>query len=298
MKIIIPMAGTGQRFVEAGYTVLKPFIKAGGRMIIDHILDMFDRKNDEFFFVVNGDTARDPWAMQVLNDAVRKKTIYSCPMNSAGPVFSMFNAHKRDDPNLTPLFDDIDDEEEVIVTYCDNPYLWDYPRFLQYVDTHAVEGVILSHKGFHPHRLGSTYMAYMKINNSAGDLRVQEIKEKEPYTQHPMREHASTGTYYFRKGHYIKRYFEQLIIQGMSHSNGEFYVTLVYNLMIQDGMYVTAYPSNHVAVFGTPAELENFNAWQKILERGQVKTPIDLQDVHDYWSQYNFLSSCKKRLRG
>ena len=43
------------------------------------------------------------------------------------------------------------------------------------------------------------------------DLVVSEIKEKEPYTDNHMGEHASTGTYYFKKGSYIKKYFQQAI---------------------------------------------------------------------------------------
>ena len=30
MKVIIPMAGLGQRFVDAGYTEPKPFIEVAG----------------------------------------------------------------------------------------------------------------------------------------------------------------------------------------------------------------------------------------------------------------------------
>ena len=40
MKVLIPMAGTGNRFVQAGYQEPKPLISVSGKRIIEYILDM------------------------------------------------------------------------------------------------------------------------------------------------------------------------------------------------------------------------------------------------------------------
>ena len=45
MNIVIPMAGSGQRFVDAGYTDPKPLIKVGGKMIVEYVIDMFEKVN-------------------------------------------------------------------------------------------------------------------------------------------------------------------------------------------------------------------------------------------------------------
>ena len=52
MKIIVPMAGTGNRFVQAGYEDPKPLIRINGKRIIEYILDMFS-DDDEFVFICN-----------------------------------------------------------------------------------------------------------------------------------------------------------------------------------------------------------------------------------------------------
>lgn len=140
----------------------------------------------------------------------------------------------------------------------------------------------MSHIGFHPHRLSPTFMAHIKENN----LLVSEIKEKEPYTNDPVNEHASTGTYYFKKGSYIKKYFKSLMDLNINY-NGEFYVTLVYNLLIKDSLKVHCYPTDFVTVFGTPEEVENFEAWQTLLNSTQVKSEEDLIKTYRYWKAYN-----------
>ena len=46
MKIIIPMAGLGQRFVDVGYKNPKPFIWVDDDYIISKIVNMFDDKDE------------------------------------------------------------------------------------------------------------------------------------------------------------------------------------------------------------------------------------------------------------
>jgi NDP-sugar pyrophosphorylase family protein len=272
MKIIIPMAGTGDRFVMKNYIDPKPLIEVNGKRIISYIYEMFD-KNDEFVFICNETHLKTTKMREIIKTMVPNSEIISIPNHKKGPIFTILD---------TDIDSIIKDDEEVIVCYCDNPYIWDYEHFKQWVKNNNSDGCILSHVGFHPHRLSSTYMAYMKET----DLVVSEIKEKEPYTNNHMEEHASTGTYYFKKGSYIKKYFKQLIDLNINY-NGEYYVTLVYNLLIKDGLLITCFPTDYVTVFGTPEEVENFEAWQSLLNSTQIKNESDIIKCYNYWKSYN-----------
>lgn len=258
MKVVVPMAGTGDRFVRGGYVDPKPLIHVDGKRIISYICDMFDVDNDEFIFICN-ETHLDTTDMrEILTILVPGCTIVSIPSHKKGPVFTMID-----------IMDMLDDEEEVIVSYCDNPYIWDYNDFKEYVKYNECEGCILSHTGFHPHRLSPTMMAYIREENGV----MIEIKEKACYTDNHLNEHASTGTYYFKKGKYIKKYFPMLIDEDINY-NGEYYVTLVYNLLVRDGLKVNSYLTDYVTVFGTPEEVENFEAWQSLIASGLSETDI------------------------
>ena len=270
MKIIAPMAGTGQRFVDKGYTQPKPLIKVNGKRIIEYIVDMFSPE-DEFVFICNEKHLKDTSMKFVLQDICPNSTIVSMPMHKYGPVYT-----------VQEVYNHIDDDEEVIVTYCDNPYIWDRDDFAHHVKDKELDGCILSHSGLHPHTLNNTKMAFMKTQ---GDL-VTEIKEKECYTDNPMNEHASTGTYYFRKGSYIKKYFNEAMEKNIQY-NGEYYVTLVYNLLIEDGLRVGYYDTPFATVMGTPEEVENIEAWNSIVNKGQVKNEDDLIACYRYWKAYH-----------
>jgi NDP-sugar pyrophosphorylase family protein len=274
MKVIIPMAGTGNRFVTKGYIDPKPLISVNGKRIIEYIVQMFN-PNDEFVFICNEGHITSTDMVNILKGIVPNCEIITIPNHKLGPIYT-----------VTSIDMDkyINDEEEVIISYCDNPYLWGYEDFKTFVKNTDSDGCILSHVGFHPHRLSSTFMAYMKEEN----LVVSEIKEKEPYTIEPMMEHASTGTYYFKKGAFVKKYFKEAIDTNLNY-NGEHYVTLAYNLLIKDSLKVTCYPTDFVTVFGTPEEVENFEAWQTILKGLQVKSEEDLIKCFNYWKKYNTL---------
>jgi hypothetical protein len=144
------------------------------------------------------------------------------------------------------------------------------------------DGCVLTHTGFHPHTLANTKMAFVKGENGI----LQQIKEKACYTDNPMNEHASTGVYYFRRGRDIKKYFDRAIERGVQY-NGEFYVTLVYNLLVEDGLKVGYYDTPFVTVFGTPEEVENFLSWTHIIGGGQVTTEEDLLNCYRYWKEYH-----------
>jgi len=275
MKVIIPMAGMGDRFAQRGYKDPKPLIKVGDKRIIEYILDLFS-KEDEIVFICNEKHLNETNIKNVLSKLRPDSKIVSIGQHKKGPVYT-----------VKPHYDLIDDSEEVLVCYCDNPFIWNRSDFILQVRENDYDGCILTHTGIHPHTLNSTKMAFLKVDGK----RVLEIKEKECYTDDPMSEHASTGAYYFKSGKILKKYFDKLMSLDINYG-GEYYVTLVYNLLIESGLKVGYYDTEFVTVFGTPDELESFEAWKTILSSGQVKSEADAVSCYNYWKRYHENDLC------
>lgn len=269
MKIIVPMAGLGDRFISKGYTEPKPLIKVNNKMIIEYIIDMFPNE-DDYIFICNEIHIKDTNMSEILRLLKPNCKIVTIPQHKKGPVFT-----------VKSIYDLINDEDEIIISYCDNPYLWDIEKFKSYVKENDLDGCILTHTGFHPHTLSETKMAFIKEQNGL----IQEIKEKECYTNNPMNEHASTGVYYFKKGKFVKKYFDKLIEDDLNYK-GEYYVTLVYNLLIKDNLKIGYFDTDIVMVFGTPEEVSNFEAWNTLLSEKQIKNESDLLNCYRYWKNY------------
>jgi NDP-sugar pyrophosphorylase family protein len=209
------MSGIGNRFIKAGYKVPKPLIEIGGKTIIEHVCNLFPGE-EKFTFICNAQHLAETNMREILKRIKPHAEIVEIPNHKLGPVYA-----------VSQVFSTIQDAEEVIVNYCDFGTFWDYQDFLKHTRLRNADGAIPSYKGFHPHMLGSTNYAFMRDQNQW----MLEIKEKEPFTDNRQKEYASNGTYYFKKGAYVKKFFRELM-EKENHLNGEFYVSLVYNLLV------------------------------------------------------------------
>ncbi|MFC4722889.1 sugar phosphate nucleotidyltransferase [Geojedonia litorea] len=244
MKIIVPMSGKGQRFINAGYKNVKPLIEVNGSPIIEHVVNMFPGEKD-FIFICNSEHLRTTNMRSVLNKIAPNGIVVEIPPHKKGPVYA-----------VQQIQDLINDDDEIIVNYCDFSCYWDYQDFLSHTRNRNADGAVPAYKGFHPHMLGTTNYAFMRDDKQW----MLEIKEKEPFTDNRMEEYASIGTYYFKKGTFVKKYFNQLIAEDIN-LNGEFYVSLVYNLLVQDKLTVSIYNIQHMLQWGTPQDLEEYNGF-------------------------------------
>lgn len=272
MRVVVPMAGVGQRFVDAGYADPKPLIRlADGKRIIEHVVGQFDPNRDQFVFVCNDTHLRTTNMRAVLHGLAPDAEVIGMPSHKLGPVHTVLAAT-----------DQVPDGEPVIVAYCDGAVRWDRWAFEAHVAREELDGCLVTHTGFHPHVLSTTRMAFIRIGD---DGLVREVKEKASFTDDPQSEHASSGVYYFRRGAMLKRYCAKLM-QGEGF-NGEFYVTLAYNPMIRDGLRVGHFDTSGVAILGTPCEVQNYEAWQTILRGEQSRDEGAALTCYRYWRSFN-----------
>jgi bifunctional N-acetylglucosamine-1-phosphate-uridyltransferase/glucosamine-1-phosphate-acetyltransferase GlmU-like protein len=250
VQIIIPMSGLGQRFVEAGYVDPKPLIEVDGKPIIEHVINLFHGEKN-ITFICNDQHLKETNMKQILNNICPNGKIVEVPVEGReGPVHA-----------VSLLFDTIDDEKEVIVSYCDYGTYWNYEEFLRDVRSRNADGAIACYKGFHPHMLGTDNYAFLK-ETEKGSRWMEAIQEKMPFTNDRMSEYASNGTYYFKSGAIMKKYFQRLMDKKIKVKN-EYYVSMVYNLLVEDNLKVNIFEIEHMLQWGTPYDLEVYKDWSK-----------------------------------
>jgi len=249
--IVIPMSGLGKRFVEAGYKDPKPLIIVDDLPIIEHVINLFDKENDKYIFICNDLHLRKTNMRQILSNIVPKSKIFEVPVEGRmGPVHA-----------VSLIFDNIPNDEEIIVSYCDYGTQWNYKNFLKDNRERNSYGSIACYRGFHPHMLGTDNYAFLK-ETELGSRWMYKIQEKKPFTNNRMEEYASNGTYYFKNGYILKKYFKKLMDLGLTLKN-EYYVSMVYNLLVEDGLKVNIFEIEKMLQWGTPYDLEIYNGWSK-----------------------------------
>lgn len=258
IQLIIPMSGIGRRFIGANYKEPKPLIEVDGQPMIKHVVDLFPGITD-ITFICNEMHLKNTNMKEVLTSISPACKIVSVPAgHGKGPVDAVLQAGNY-----------LRDDAEIIISYCDYGTVWNFKAFLELTATGKCDGVIPCYTGFHPHMLGSDNYAFCKCKGTI----LEQIKEKEPFTDNKMNEYASNGTYYFKSGALVKKYFEETVRQNLS-LKGEFYVSMAYNLLVQDKLHVEVFEIQKMLQWGTPYDLEIYKKWSAFFNNRYFQQPL------------------------
>jgi NDP-sugar pyrophosphorylase family protein len=255
VQILIPMTGSGTRFKAAGYKPLKPFISVLGRPMLEWVVRLFPGDEDHIHFICRKEHLHHSEAiLPELNRIASEATILEIEhFQKKGPVY-----------DILQVIDQLNQDDPVIVSYCDYFLHWDYLAFKSELESRRCEGAIPCYTGFHPHLVLDENL-YASCRVDAGE-NLLEIREKFSWTQDKTQTRHSPGLYYFCSAALMKQCFEALVLSGAS-LNGEFYVSLAYNTMVELGLKAWC-PTNVPYFFqwGTPLDLSEFLFWNNLME--------------------------------
>ena len=245
MRIVIPAAGKSQRFKEAGFFLPKLFLPVGEKLMIEHVIEMFDQQ-DEFLLIISEESRTEfNQEYEKLCSKYRNLKIAAIPSHALGPGFSIAN---------DKVFDFVLDSS-FIVTYCDFFVEWNYKKFLEFISSTSPAGSIVSFKGLQPSSLGSTMFAYLRVFGN----QVLQVREKASFTENRMSEFASTGIYYFANWKTYVNAFKNL--NNELPNTSERYVSLLFNYIRSAKLEVNHFEANKFVCLGTPEDYNEYLSW-------------------------------------
>ncbi len=280
MNVIIPMTGYGSRFVAAGYQELKPFIRVLGRPVIEWIVkDMYPADVNIIFICRGEHLQNDPSMRERLLSLVPSAKIVSIEdWVKKGPVYDVLRGYRELLAN-----GGIDAKEPCIINYCDFFMHWDYNAFAAEAAARDCDGAVPCYSGFHPNLLPKKN--YYASCLTDADAYLMEIREKYSFEQDKTKAKHSPGVYYFKNGSVMEKYCQMLTEHEECAINGEYYASLPYNFMVQDGLKVWV-PVNveYFCQWGTPEDMQEFVYWTDWIRetrngRDDGKATAVLQDI-------------------
>ena len=244
------MTGDGSRFKAAGYDILKPFIKIRGKLMIEWVLKLFPRDTHKINFICQKN--------HIENLVYMKPTLKKLVPNAN--IHLINNWEKKGPVNdIIQKSDFIDDNKPVIICYCDFYMHWNYNNFKKEVLKRDCDGAIPCYSGFHPHLIPPQNLyASCKVDNNENLIK---IREKFSWELDKTKTRHSPGLYYFKSGFMMKKYCKTMM-KANDHINGEYYASLPFNYMVNDGLKVWC-PINvpFFCQWGTPEDLEESLFW-------------------------------------
>ena len=243
------MAGSGTRFLKKGFNTPKPFIKAGSKTFIEGVVNQFTKLEDVLFICNQKHLSKKiPNYTKKLKTIKKSSKILSIKPHKLGPVETLLKAENH-----------VDKTKPVIISYCDCISIFDEAKFYSFLKRNKeVDGIIFYYSGFHPHLRRNQDHAYIKFKKEM----VIDIREKQSFTSNPLNEPASSGVYYFSSGEKLISACKKIVEKKM-HVKNEFFVSMLYKILIEDFNPVKGYKIDHFLNLGTPEDLQDFTKWEK-----------------------------------
>jgi len=231
MNVIIPMAGLGSRFRQAGFSIPKPLIPVLGRPMYAWATESLPLPHATalIFVLLKSQPEYADLRRDILERyAAHKPIVLDVPALTAGQAVTVLAAAAL-----------IDNEQELLIHNADTAFTMQRDWVTEAV-RHLADGALL---------VFDSIEKRWSYSREDADGRVVEVREKVVISNH-----ASTGTYYFRRGADFVR-LARLRLTQQGKESGEYYVGPLYNDLIAAGGQVRNYKIDKLYCFGTPEDL-------------------------------------------
>ena len=231
MNVLIPMAGLGTRFKEAGYIFPKPIIEIKDKPMIQWVLESLNIDANYIFIIQK--KHQDKYNLKsVLRVLKPNCQIIELDAVTEGAASTTLLAEKF-----------INNLDSLIIANSDQFIEWNSSKSLYKFISKRHDGAILTFENTHPK------WSYAKCDK---DGIVTEVAEKNVISKN-----ATVGVYYWKKGSDYVKYAKQMIKKNI-RVNNEFYVCPVYNEAIKDKKKITIEVVKKMYGLGTPEDLKSF----------------------------------------
>lgn len=235
LNIVVPLAGRGQRFADAGYELPKPLIPIHGVPMMRVVIgNLTPRQPHRFHFLILREHADRHGLDRLLGSWAPGCTVTCVDAVTEGAACTVLLARAH-----------FEGDDPLMIANCDQYVEVDIDRYLAAMGD--AEGLIMTMRADDPK------WSFVRLD-ARGE--VTEVVEKQVVSNE-----ATVGIYNFRRGRDFTWAAEQMIAAGR-RVNGEFYVAPAYNELIGTGRRPRIYNIGTVGRgmhgIGTPADLRQF----------------------------------------
>jgi dTDP-glucose pyrophosphorylase len=242
---LIPMAGAGKRFYDAGYALPKPLIPIADRPMIVHAASCLP-KPDQWIFVCRKE--------HILGANIELEL-----QNHFRPINIVSVDHLTDGQACTCLMakDKLDPEAMLTIGACDNAMNYNSEAFEREISGPDCDALIWTFRRNPTVLLNPNMYGWVKVNSVN---RVCRVSVKVPLSDNPMNDHAVIGAFTFKRaGDFVSA--AEAMIRADRRIKNEFYIDEVMNVAVEHGLRVKIFEVQHYICWGTPHDLDTYNYW-------------------------------------
>lgn len=236
IQLLIPMAGLGTRFTNAGYITTKPLLPIGSRSMIELVIENLDSHDVSKIVLVALIDSRTSQLDELIAKYQGRLTIKYISKVTGGPA-----------ETCSLVIDQIDLESPLVIANSDQYLDFDFASSFSSLQNEGVSGAIWAMRDNHPK------WSYVQVDEI---MMATQVKEKEVIS-----ELATCGVYGFNKAKDFLDGYRKMVAMD-DKTNGEYYVAPVYNYLIAEGKKIKVIDLGEVNKvmhgLGTPEDYEKF----------------------------------------
>lgn len=243
INIVVPMAGKGSRFSQAGYTLPKPLLPVFGRPMIEVVIENLRPTRPHRFIFICQREHLDAYNLEsVLMKSGPNTKIVPIDYVTQGAACTVLLAEA-----------DINNDDGLMIANCDQYIATSIDAYLNRMDQGGFDGFIMTMTASDPK------WSFIGMDDQGNVNRVVEKKV--------VSDEATVGIYNYRRGRDFVSAAHEMIADN-DRTNNEFYVAPAYNYMIQHDMRVgyMNIGADRAGMYGlgVPDDLEYFNSLQNL----------------------------------
>jgi NDP-sugar pyrophosphorylase family protein len=237
LNIVLPIAGRGSRFADAGYELPKPLIPVHGVPMIETVVrNVRPAVSHRFIFVALAEHLQHLGMRETLERAAPGCVIVPVDRVTEGAACTVLLAR-----------DYIDTTDPLMLANSDQWVDVDINAYLATMDRQQADGLIMTMKADDPK------WSFVGLDSAGLVTRVVE--------KQVISDEATVGIYNFRSGSDFVRAADAMIRKNL-RVNNEFYVAPVYNELIAEGARIAIHNVGREGAgmygLGIPSDLTDF----------------------------------------
>lgn len=263
MNILIPMAGEGKRFQDAGYSISKPAIPtydihSGVKLpMVVCAARCLPGIEDGNIIFVDRDFHKEDGTEACIQTYFPKARFLSVSGLTQGQACTCLLAEKW-----------IDGEEELLIAGCDNGMIIDKKKFDSMREN--TEIIVFTFRNNEVVLKNPDAYGWMKVDEADNII---GLSIKKALSDTPKNDHAVVSTFWFRHGQQFVTAAKKMIAEN-DRVNNEFYVDQVLKHALELGYHAKVFEIERYIGWGTPRDYEiyqkTFEYWNKFAEKERL----------------------------
>jgi dTDP-glucose pyrophosphorylase len=235
LNVLIPMAGLGSRFSKEGFKNIKPLIPLNGKTFIEWSIESVDFTNIQtrFIFVILEEHVNILY--EHLKNIKPDCIVLSVKKITRGAVETALAAEEY-----------INNDDALIITNSDQIFEWNKDKYIEYLKESNTDADVIVVSA------NTDKFSYIELDETNFGVK---LAEKEVISNN-----ALVGIHYWKKGKYFVNSGKELINRNI-RANNEFYISLSYNILIEQKIKLTCYKlgeNEKYLSIGTPEQVYDY----------------------------------------